>query len=49
MDAAMRIATGEEMSNSPFGTGFVVNMQRIKFGRAYSTPRKQNKISNAFH
>lgn len=27
MDIAVRPATGEEMSNSAFGTGFVANMQ----------------------
>lgn len=27
MDIAVRTATGEEMSNSAFGTGFAVNMQ----------------------
>lgn len=44
MDIAVRTAAGEEMSNSAFGTGFVANMQLVKFETVCSAWRGKKRI-----
>lgn len=45
IDMAVKTATGEEMSNSAFGRGFVANMQWVKFEPVYSA-QQEKKIEH---